>query len=121
LLRWATPVRAFCRTATQDTVLAGRDIARGDYLALSFISANRDEEVWPDADRLDVTRKVNPNHVTFNHDPHVCLGQALARMELKIVVEELLARFPDYELLGEPVVTPSTMVNSIHRMPVLFR
>jgi cytochrome P450 len=121
LLRWGTPVRAFCRTATQDTVVGCREIRRGDYLALSFLSANRDEDVWPDADRLHVTRKVNPNHLTFNHGPHVCLGQALARMELKIVVEELLARFPDYELVGDPVVTPSTMVNSIRRMPVLFR
>ena len=89
--------------------------------ALSFVSANRDPAIWPDADRLDVTRKVQPNHLTFNHGPHVCIGQSLARLELKVVIEELLARFPDYELLSEPEVTPSTMVNSIRRMPVLFR
>jgi cytochrome P450 len=121
LLRWGTPVRAFCRTATRDTVVGERAIARGDYLALSFVSANRDPAIWPDADRLDVTRKVQPNHLTFNHGPHVCIGQSLARLELKVVIEELLARFPDYELLSEPEVTPSTMVNSIRRMPVVFR
>jgi cytochrome P450 len=121
LLRWSTPVRTFCRTATVATEVGGRAIARGDFLALSFASANRDRAIWPDADRLDVTRKVQPNHLTFNHGPHVCIGQSLARLELKVVIEELLARFPDYGLLGEPEVTPSTMVNSIRRMPVVFR
>lgn len=120
-LRWVTPVRVFCRTATRDTELAGQPIARGDFLALSFASANRDERAWEDAGTFDVTRKVAPGHVTFGHGPHICLGQSLARLELKVVVEELLRRFPDFELAGDISVTPSTMVNSIRSMPVTFR
>ncbi len=119
--RWVSPVRAFCRTATKDTVLGGQEITRGDFLALSFASANRDEEVWPDAQTFDVTRKVAPGHVSFGHGPHICLGQSLARLELKVVIEELLARFPNFEPAGYVRVTPSTMVNSIRTMPVTFR
>jgi len=70
---------------------------------------------------FDVTRKVAPGHLTFGHGPHICLGQSLARLELKVVVEELLRRFPDFELAGDISVTPSTMVNSIRSMPVTFR
>jgi cytochrome P450 len=120
-LRWTTPVRAFCRTATRDTVLRDRKITRGDYLALSFASANRDGDVWSDPDSLDVTRHVQPGHLAFNHGPHVCLGQSLARLEMKVVVQELLARFPSFELAGDLTLTPSTMVNSIRSMPVTFR
>jgi cytochrome P450 len=120
-LRWATPVRAFCRTAVKDTELNGRHIERGDYLVLSFASGNRDGDVWPDATEFDVRRKVLPGHVAFGHGPHICLGQSLARLELKVVVEELLARFPNYEVGADVVVTPSTMVNTIRTMPVTFR
>jgi cytochrome P450 len=120
-LRWSSPVRAFCRTANSDTELNGRTIERGDYLVLSFASGNRDEDVWTDAALFDVRRKVLPGHVAFGHGPHICLGQSLARLELKVVVEELLARFPNYEVGHDVVVTPSTMVNTIRTMPVTFR
>jgi cytochrome P450 len=120
-LRWVTPVRAFCRTAVRDTTLGGKRISRGDYLALSFVSANRDEAAWDMPDVFDVTRKVAPGHLTFGHGPHICLGQTLARLELKVVFEELLARFPRYALAGDVAGTPSTMVDAISAMPVEFQ
>jgi cytochrome P450 len=88
---------------------------------LSFVSANRDEAAWDLPDVFDVTRKVAPGHVTFGHGPHICLGQSLARLELKVVFEELLARFPRYALAGDVTSMPSTMVDAISAMPVVFQ
>ena len=120
-LRWVTPVRVFCRTAVRDVTLGEKRLSRGDYLALSFVSANRDEAAWERPDVFDVTRKVAPGHVTFGHGPHICLGQSLARLELKVVFEELLARFPRYALAGHVTGTPSTLVDAISAMPVVFQ
>jgi cytochrome P450 len=117
-LRWTTPVRVFCRTATEDVRFGGRLIRQGDFVALSYVSANRDEEAWPDAGRLDVRREVNPMHLSFGHGPHICLGQTLARIEIKVVVEELLTRFPAFELAGDPVEIASTMVHGYDAMPM---
>jgi cytochrome P450 len=118
-LRWVTPIQAFCRTATQDLELSGTAVQAGDYLVLLYASGNRDESVFgPTADRFDVTRPATPAHVAFGFGEHLCLGAALARLEARIVFEELLRRFPRYELVGEPSYTPSTLTRSIDVLPV---
>ena len=100
-LRWVTPVHAFCRTATEDTVVAGTRISQGDYLCMLYASANRDERIFgDDAARFDVRRPANPVHLAFGFGEHVCLGASLARLEARIFVEELLERFPVYAVTG---------------------
>jgi cytochrome P450 len=119
ILRWVTPIQAFCRTATEDCELAGASIAAGDYLVLLYASGNRDEAAFgPTADRFDVTRPASPAHVAFGFGEHLCLGAALARLEARLVLEELLRRHPRYEVTGEPVYVPSTLTRSLGSLPV---
>ncbi len=118
-LRWVTPVHSHARTATRDTELGGTRIRAGDYLVMMYRSANRDEEVWPDAERLDVARPAASNpHLSFGYGEHFCLGAGLARLEARVVCEELLRRFPRFEVVGEPVRQRSTHFNGILEMPV---
>lgn len=120
-LRWVTPVHGHARTATRDTELCGVPIRAGDALAMMYRSANRDEEIWPDADRLDVSRPASSNpHLSFGYGEHFCLGASLARLEAQIVCGELLARFPRFEVAGEVVRQRSTHFNGIERMPVVL-
>jgi len=120
-LRWVTPIQAFCRTALADTEIAGVPVPAGSYLVLLYASGNRDERVFgPTADRFDAARPATPAHVAFGFGEHLCLGSALARLEGRVVLEELLARFPTYALAGEPVLGPSTLTRSIERMPVVL-
>jgi cytochrome P450 len=120
-LRWVTPVHAFCRTATEDTVVAGTSVEAGDYLCMLYASGNRDERIFgPDAATFDVRRAANPMHVAFGFGEHVCLGASLARLEARIFVEELLARFPRYEVTGVPERVRSTTVAGIRSLPVVL-
>jgi cytochrome P450 len=119
LLRWVTPIQAFCRTATVDLELAGSQVSAGDYLVLLYASGNRDESVFgPTADVLDVARPATAAHVAFGFGEHLCLGAGLARLEARIVFEELLRRHPDYELAGVPELVPSTLTRSLATLPV---
>lgn len=118
VLRWATPVLHFRRTATRDVELRGQPIKRGDKVVTWYISANRDEEVFPDPYRFDVTRRPC-DHVTFGPGgPHFCLGAHLARLETKILFQELLPRLASIELAGPVERIRSNFVNGIKRMPV---
>jgi cytochrome P450 len=118
MLRWATPVHHFRRTATRDLELRGAEIKRGDKVVTWFTSANRDEEIFPDPYRFDVTRTPN-DHVTFGPGgPHFCLGAHLARLETKILFQELLPRLRSIELAGPVERIRSNFVNGIKRMPV---
>jgi len=118
ILRWATPVMHFRRTASRDTELRGQPIRAGDKVVTWYISANRDPEVFPDPDRFDVTRTPN-DHVTFGPGgPHFCLGAHLARLETKILFQELLPRLATIEHAGEVERIRSNFVNGIKRMPV---
>ena len=120
-LRWVTPVHAFCRTATEDVVVAGTAVGEGDYLCMLYASGNRDERVFgDDADRFDVRRPTHPMHVAFGFGEHVCLGASLARLEGRIFVEEFLARFPDYAVTGSPERVLSTTVAGIRSLPVVL-
>jgi cytochrome P450 len=120
-LRWVTPVHAFCRTATEDAVVAGMPIGAGDYLCMLYASGNRDERIFgEDAARFDVHRPANPMHVAFGFGEHVCLGASLARLEARIFVEELLGRFPRYEVTGTAERVRSTTVAGIRSLPMVL-
>ena len=120
MLRYASPVWWFRRTATVDTELSGRRIAAGDKVVVWFAAANRDPEHYPDPHRFDVTR--NPtDQLTFGRGgPHHCLGVHLARLEVRIFLEELVARVQSIELAGEPVRPRSNFTNGLKRLPVLM-
>jgi cytochrome P450 len=121
LLRWTTPVISFLRTATCDTELLGQPIAAGEPVLLVYASANRDEAAFgPTADQLDVGRDPNP-HVSFGFGPHFCLGAALARLEARVVLEELLDRFASVEPAGPLERAPSQVIAGIRRAPLVFR
>ena len=119
LLRWVTPIQQFARTATRDTELAGYPVAEGDYLVLLYASGNRDEQAFgPTAGRFDAARSAEVPNLAFGFGVHLCLGAALARLEARVVLEEVLARFPDYELAGEPEPLASSLVAGLSRVPV---
>ncbi len=120
LLRWTTPVISFMRTATRDTELRGQAIAAGDPLLLLYASADRDEDVFgPTADRLDVGRQPNP-HVAFGFGTHFCLGAALARLEGRVVLEELLDRFGTLAPAGPVVRAASPVIAGVQSAPLTF-
>lgn len=121
-LRWVTPVQAFGRTATRDTELRGVPITEGDFVVMLYASANRDEDAYgPTAAAFDVTRPVDAQHVAFGFGEHLCIGASLARLEGRVLLEELLTRFPDYAIASEPVLVHSTLVRGATRMPVVCR
>jgi cholest-4-en-3-one 26-monooxygenase len=119
ILRWVTPVIHFRRTATRDVELRGKTIRENDKLAIFYSSANRDEEVFADPYTFDVGRTPN-EHLAFGVGQHFCLGASLARLELKIIFEELLRRLPDLTLTGDVRRLRSNFINGIKEMPVRF-
>lgn len=119
MLRWVSPVRSFIRCAVADATLAGRTIRAGDYVVLFYGSGNRDEAVFGEtADRFDVTRPDASRHVAFGFGEHLCLGAALARLEARVLFEELLARWPAWEIAGEVEPLQSCLMNGLVQMPV---
>lgn len=118
-IRWTTPVKTFMRTATADTELAGRKIARGDWLMLCYASGNRDETVFEDPFAFRAERSPN-RHLAFGYGAHLCLGQHLAKMEMRILFEELLPRLKSIELAGEPEMSQGSFVNGPKRLPIRF-
>ncbi|NQE60666.1 cytochrome P450 [Caulobacter sp. RHG1] len=119
-IRWVTPVKHFMRTATADTELAGKKIAKGDWLFLSYPSGNRDEAVFDDPFAFKVDRTPN-KHVAFGYGAHVCLGQHLARMEMRVLWEELLARLDSVELDGAPTRMTANFVCGPKSVPIRFK
>ncbi len=120
-LRWASPVYHFRRTATRDVELDGAEIRSGDKVTMWFASGNRDSAVFEDPYRFDVTR-TKVDHVAFGKGgPHFCLGNALARMEIRVMFEELIPRIGAIELAGEPVRVRSNFVNGLKRLPVTIK
>ena len=121
MLRWATPVHHFRRTAAVDTELAGTEIKAGDKVTTWFVSGNRDESVFEEPDRFDAGRSPNP-HMAFGPGGiHHCMGAHLAKMEIRIAFEELLARTDAIELAGAPERLRSNFFNGIKRLPVRVR
>jgi cholest-4-en-3-one 26-monooxygenase len=118
ILRWATPVSNFRRTATRDVELHGVHIPKGDSVVLSYASANYDETVFAEPHQFDVARSLNP-HVSFGGGgPHFCLGSHLAKLEIRLLFEELLARTADIQLDGEVERLRSSFINGIKHLPV---
>ncbi|WP_068158140.1 cytochrome P450 [Rhodococcus phenolicus] len=119
IIRWVTPVKAFMRTAAEDTVLRGVPIAAGDSVLLSYVSGNRDEEIFDDPFRFDITREPN-NHVAFGFGVHFCLGAGLARLEIRKFFTELLPRLGSIELDGDPATIATTFVGGLKHLPIRY-
>ncbi|MDX2167796.1 MAG: cytochrome P450 [Deltaproteobacteria bacterium] len=120
IVRWATPVIHFRRTATRDTVLGGQAIKAGDKVVMWYNAANRDAAKFHDPYRFDITRDPN-EHVGYGGGgPHFCLGANLARREIAVMFEELLRRLPDIEVSGAPDMLLSAFIHGIKRMPCRF-
>jgi cholest-4-en-3-one 26-monooxygenase len=120
MLRFGTPVMHFRRTATADFELRGQPIKAGDKVVIWYVSANRDEEAFVDPDRFDITRTPN-DHVAFGGGgPHFCLGANLARMEIKVMFDELIRRLPDLRQAGPAQRLRSNFINGIKHLPVEF-
>ncbi|CRZ15307.1 cytochrome P450 [Mycolicibacterium neworleansense] len=119
MVRWTTPVKEFMRTAQQDYEIRGVRIAKGESVLLSYVSGNRDEDVFVDPFRFDVGR--NPNkHIAFGYGVHFCLGAALARLEINSFFSELLPRLRSAELAGEPQHMATTFVGGLKHLPVRY-
>jgi cytochrome P450 len=117
IVRWASPVIHFIRTAVEDCELRGKRIAAGDALCLFYPSANRDEEVFEDPFAFRVDRDPNP-HVGFGIGEHYCLGASLARMEIRVLLEHLVPRLASVELVGEPELTHAHFVGGHKHLPI---
>jgi cytochrome P450 len=118
VLRCSPPVMDFRRTATCDVELHGVTIREGDKVYLSYVSANRDDEVFDDPDRFDILRPNAGDHLSFGTGPHLCLGAGLARMQLRVLLGELYRRLPDITVAAAPEWVPSVWFNALARMPV---
>jgi len=118
-IRWTTPVRHFMRSTTADVRVRDRDIAKGEWLMLCYPSGNRDEEVFEDPFAFRVDREPN-RHLAFGYGAHLCLGQNLARMEMRILWEELLPRLQTVELAGEPRLSEAAFVNGPKALPIRY-
>lgn len=119
-IRWTTPVRHFMRSAAAHTTLRGQAIAKGDWLMLCYPSGNRDEEVFEDPYEFRVDRKPN-RHLAFGYGAHLCLGQHLAKMEMRILWEELLPRLASVELAGEAKLSEASFVNGPKALPIRYK
>jgi cytochrome P450 len=119
MIRWVTPVKAFMRTAVEDATVRGVPIAAGDSVLLSYVSANRDEDVFDHPFRFDITRDSN-RHIAFGYGVHFCLGAALARMEVNSFFSELMPRLDSVELAGEPQHVATTFVGGPKHLPIRY-
>ena len=118
-VRWVTPVTHFMRTAAHDTEFRGEKISAGEWLMLPYHSANRDEDVFDDPFEFRIDRQPN-RHVAFGYGPHVCLGQHLARLEMRLFWEELFPRMKRVELTAPPQRTLSSFVCGPKHVPIRF-
>jgi cytochrome P450 len=120
VVRWATPIMTFRRTAARDCELAGQQIAQGDKVVMFYAAANWDTEVFDHPERLDLSRSPNP-HVSFGGGGiHHCLGNQLARRQLAATFAELLTRLPDIHVVGEPTYSSGTFFHGVNAMTVRF-
>ena len=118
MLRWVTSVIYFRRTATKDTNIRGQDIKAGDKIVMWYGSANRDEDVFPDGDLFRVDRENAKKHLAFGAGEHLCLGNRLGHMQIRILFEELLSRYPNIHSTSDPVRIPSNFLAGISELKV---
>ena len=119
IIRWTTPVKHFLRTASEDYVLSGTTIRKGETVLLSYPSANRDETVFDDPYTFDISRSPN-KHLSFGFGVHYCLGAMLARMEIKAILSELVPRLESIELDGDPQLIKTVFVGGLKHLPVRY-
>lgn len=119
MLRWSTPVKEMMRTAGADSEIRGVPIPAGDAVYLSYVSGNRDEDVFNEPSRFDINREPN-RHLAFGFGAHFCLGAALARMEISSLFAELLPRLLSIELAGDPQFTATTFVGGLKHLPIRY-
>jgi cytochrome P450 len=121
MIRISSPVRHFMRTAQEDTEIAGVRIAKGDWVYLSYLAANHDPAVFPDALRFDISRSNADQHLAFGFGVHYCLGAQLAKMELRTVFGDLVPRLANLELDGEPTSTAANFISGRKHLPIRFQ
>ncbi len=120
-LRWTTPIQQFARTVTADTDVAGTPVSEGDFLVMLYASGNRDEEAFgPAAGDFDIMREAPTANLAFGFGEHFCLGAALARMEARVLFEELSDRSAIYDQVGEAIFLPSSLVRGPDSVPFVF-
>lgn len=119
MIRWSTPVKQFMRTATRDTEVRGVPIPKGESVLLSYVSANRDEDIFDNPFTFDIARDPN-KHLSFGYGVHFCLGAALARLELNSLFTELVPRLESIEFAGTPELSATTFVGGLKRLPVRY-
>lgn len=119
MLRWVSPLKNMARQATRDVEFGGQQIAKGQKLLLLYPSANRDEEVFDEPQRFDIERTPN-DHVAFGFGTHFCLGNSLARLELRVMIEKVLERMPNLQIVGDTPLRDANFVSGYEAMPVTF-
>ncbi|MEX1022126.1 MAG: cytochrome P450 [Dehalococcoidia bacterium] len=120
ILRWTSPLHHMTREATEDVEIRGQQIKAGEKVIMWYPSANRDEEIFEDPYRFDITRTPN-EHIAFGIGEHFCLGAGFARKEIRVMFEELFKRFPDIEVTGAPDRLRSNFINGVKHLPVAYR
>jgi cytochrome P450 len=118
LIRWQTPLSYMRRTANHDCEVGGKQIKKNDQILMWYVSGNRDEDVFEDADAFDIERPNARQHLAFGFGIHRCMGNRLAELQLRVLWEEILKRFEKIEMLEEPSRTFSSFVNGYTHMPV---
>ena len=120
MLRWISPIKNMARTVVDDVELRGETLHAGDQVILMYPSANRDNAAFEDPMAFRIDRKPN-RQLAFGYGPHVCLGQFLAKMEIRILFAELLARIDDIALDGDPAWVKANFVSGLKRLPIRYR
>lgn len=118
IIRWQTPLSYMRRTATRDVQIRDKQIKQGDQVLMWYLSANRDEEMFPNAEALDIERDNADRHLSFGYGIHFCMGSRLAELQLRVLWEELVQRFERVEVVGEPERVFSSFVNGYSNLPV---
>ncbi len=121
IIRWQTPLAHMARTALADTELGGKQIKKGDRVAMWYISGNRDEDYIDQADKFIIDRPNPRTHTAFGYGVHRCVGNRLAEMQLRVIWEEIQKRFPRVEVTNDPVLLGSSFVHGIRNLPVTLR
>jgi cytochrome P450 len=120
IIRWQTPLAHMRRTAQEDAEIAGHQVKKGDKIVMWYISGNRDESVFPDAERLDIERPNARRHLAFGFGVHRCVGARLAELQLQILFEEMLKRRMTVRITGEPEYVPQSFVHGFRKLPVVI-
>jgi cholest-4-en-3-one 26-monooxygenase len=121
VIRWATPVTVFQRTALNDLEIGGQQIKKGDRVGLYYASGNHDEDVFTNPDKFDITRDPNPHLAFGGHGAHYCIGANLARLEVEVMFNVIADRMPNITKAGEPRRLRHAWINGIKELPVTYQ